>query len=170
MGEASKVSGVTEELLIFELGERLYALPSSQVREVLRAFSAVPIPIAPAIVEGLLNVRGDIIPLLSLRRRLGIAERPLSLTDHFIIAKEGSRLLALRVDRVVNLQRASFQRPFDPGRYASGSEVISGVATIPDGMVLIHDLGRFLSAEQREPLDRAVREAAGAVREEKEST
>ena len=60
------------------------------------------------------------------------------------------------MDRVLNLQRVPLRRPLDPGRFASGSEVISSVATIPEGMVLIHDLGRFLSPKERTSLDVAL--------------
>lgn len=170
MGEAATAVGGSLELLIFELAGQLYALPSSVVKEVLRAFSAVPIPNAPPIVLGLINVRGEIMPLLSLRTRLGVEEKPLSLTDHFIIAKDEHRQVALRVDRVLNLQRVPFSRPFDPGRFASGSEVISGIATIPEGMVLIHDLGRFLSDSQRAQIDSAIRELASASSKDETST
>ena len=92
MGDASTASGMPDELLIFEQAGQLYALPSSIVKEVLRAFSATPLPNAPPMVEGLLNVRGEIIPLVNLRRRMGLPERPLSLTDHFIVAHDGNRL------------------------------------------------------------------------------
>ncbi len=160
MGEASTASGMPDELLIFEQAGQLFALPSSVVKEVLRAFSATPLPNAPPMVEGILNVRGDIIPLINLRKRLGLPDRPLSLTDHFIVARDGNRLIALRVDRVLNLQRVPHRRPLDPGRFATGSEVISSVAATPDGMVLIHDLGRFLSQAERTQLDVAVNVSA----------
>ena len=160
MGEASTAPGMPDELLIFEQAGQLFALPSSVVKEVLRAFSATPLPNAPPMVEGILNLRGDIIPLINLRRRMGLPERPLSLTDHFIVARDGNRLLALRVDRVLNLQRVPQRRHLDPGRFSSGSEVISSVAATPEGMVLIHDLGRFLSQAEGASLDSAIDAAA----------
>ena len=107
-------------------------------------------------VEGVLNLRGEIIALLNLRRRCGLPDRPLALTDHFVVAWEGTRWVALRVDRVVNLQRLPIKKTADAGRYISGSDVISGVATSPDGIVLIHDLGRFLSPGERDFLSSRV--------------
>jgi purine-binding chemotaxis protein CheW len=57
------------ELLIFEIGASRFGLPSADVREVLRAVTIVPLPGAPPIVEGLINVRGRIVPVLDIRRR-----------------------------------------------------------------------------------------------------
>jgi len=151
-GISDSVPNVTqEEVVLFELEGHMYGLPFSSVREVLRSFSPAPLPNAPKIVEGLLNVRGEIIPLLNLRKRLGLPEKPLSLSEHFLIAKDATKWVALRVDRVVNIQRVPIRKATDAGRFVVNSEVISGVATTQEGLVLIHDLNRFLSpAEQRE--------------------
>lgn len=151
---------IQEELLLFEQSGQLYALPASTVREVLRAFSAVPLPGAPTMVEGVLNVRGEIIALLNLQRRFGLPDRPLSLLDHFVIAWEGTRWVALRVDRVINLLRLPTKNAADAGRYIAKSDVIGGVAISPDGMVLIHDLGRFLTQAERDLLSNAMAPSA----------
>ena len=67
MGDVQRSELSMEDLLIFEQSGQQYAVRSVIVREVLRAFSAVPLPNAPPIVEGILNVRGEIIPLLDMR-------------------------------------------------------------------------------------------------------
>ncbi len=153
-----------EEVVVFELSGQRYALLSSAVREVVRAFSAVPLPKAPPLVEGILNVRGEIIVLLNLRRRFGILEKPLSVSDHFIIAWDGVRWVALRVDRVLNLMRLPI-RSLAAGEQAlslslssspSQGELISGVGIASDGLVLIHDLPRFLSASEQELISQAL--------------
>ena len=74
MGDAQKSELMLEDLLIFEQSGQKYAVRSAVVREVLRAFSAVTLPKAPPLVEGILNVRGEIIPLLNMRRRLASSQ------------------------------------------------------------------------------------------------
>jgi len=162
MADAQKSELLMEDLLIFEQSGQQYAVRSSVVREVLRAFSAVPLPNAPPIVEGILNVRGEIIPLLDMRRRFGLPARPLSVTDHFVIAWEGGRWVALRVDRVLNFERLPVKKTRDAGKYVSGSELIEAVASGPEGMVLIHDLGRFLASAERDAIGSALSAAAAS--------
>lgn len=167
MGDVQKSELSMEDLLIFEQSGQQYAVRSSIVREILRAFSAVPLPHAPPIVEGILNVRGEIIPLLDMRRRFGLPARPLSVTDHFVIAWEGSRWVALRVDRVINFERLPVYKSRDAGKYLASSNLVAAVASGPDGMVLIHDLGHFLAAAEREAIAVAlqnVADAGGATR------
>ncbi len=162
MGDVQKSELSMEELLIFEQSGQQYAVRSVIVREVLRAFSAVPLPNAPPIVEGILNVRGEIIPLLDMRRRFGLPARPLSVTDHFVIAWEGSRWVALRVDRVLNFERLPVYQSRESGKYFSSSDLVAAVANGPDGMVLIHDLGRFLASAERDAIASALSDAATA--------
>lgn len=147
---------LSDEIVVFELSGRQYGLRSSAVREVLRAFSAVPLPNAPALVEGVLNVRGEIMALLNVHKRFGLAERPLSLSDHFIIAWEGVRWVALRVDRVLNLIRVPISKRVDADQFLTSAELVSGVAITKEGLILIHDLGRFLSSADQEQLTQAL--------------
>ncbi|MBL9042389.1 MAG: purine-binding chemotaxis protein CheW [Myxococcales bacterium] len=161
MGDAQKSELMVEDLLIFEQSGQKYAVRSAVVREVLRAFSAVTLPKAPPIVEGILNVRGEIIPLLNMRRRFGLPELPPSVTDHFVIAWEGTRWVALRVDRVLNLERLPVKKTSDAGKYISSAELVDGVATGQDGMILIHDLGRFLGSAEKQALTQALTHSTG---------
>ena len=62
-----------------------------------------------------------------------------------MIAWEGSRWVALRVDRVLNFERLPVHQSRESGKYISSSDLVAAVANGPEGMVLIHDLGRFLS-------------------------
>lgn len=161
MGDAQKSELMVEDLLIFEQSGQKYAVRSAVVREVLRAFSAVTLPKAPPIVEGILNVRGEIIPLLNMRRRFGLPDLPPSVTDHFVIAWEGTRWVALRVDRVLNLERLPVKKTSDAGKYISSAELVDGVATGQDGMILIHDLGRFLGSAEKQALTQALTHSTG---------
>lgn len=147
-----------EEILIFELAAGRYALRSAAVREVLRAFSAVRLPQAPPFVEGLLNLRGEIIPLLDIRKRFGLPHKSMALSDHLIIATDGSLAgpVALRVDRVLHLARLPIQSLAASEALLARTDIVAGVAIAPDGLVLIHDLPRFLSPADREALARTL--------------
>lgn len=144
------------ELVSFEVSGHRYGLLSARVRELIRAVTIVPLPRAPAIVEGIIDVRGSIVPVIDIRSRFRLAPKPLEHTDHFVLAWTGERLVALRVDRALDLLRVDADKIEDARDIVSGAEHIAGVAKLPDGLVLIHDLETFLSEAERQDLDAAV--------------
>lgn len=144
---AATERGLTE-VLVFEVGERRYGLPTADVRELLRAVTVVPLPRAPAIVEGVINVRGDVIPVLDIRARFRLPPKAADHTDHLIVASIGDRRVALRVDRAIELAQCGASDVEDARGVVPGVEYVAGVAKLPDGLVLIHDLRAFLSAAE----------------------
>ena len=144
------------DILIFELGSTRFGLPSAAVRELHRAVALVALPKAPPIVEGIINVRGCIVPVLDIRARFGLTARALSHTDHFILALAGERLVALRVDRALDVVRVEPQQLERPEAGWKDVAYVAGVAKLHDGLVLIHDLATFLDAAERQTLNDAV--------------
>ncbi|XXF77650.1 chemotaxis protein CheW [Myxococcaceae bacterium GXIMD 01537] len=144
------------EVLLFTLEGQRYGLLAVDVRELVRAARLTPLPKAPDVVEGLLNLRGELLPVLDLRRRFRLPTRPLSPTDHLIIAKAGERRVALRVDRAEGFL------PLGPGdldttpRELPGVGYVAGALKLPDGLVLVHDLRTFLSEAESLALDTAL--------------
>ena len=147
---------VSPELLLFELGGQRYGLPAADVRELLRAVAVTPLPHAPVLVEGVINVRGTLVPVLDIRARFHLPARPLEHTDHLIVAQAADRLVALRVDRALELTR------LDPTAFERAEAVVPGVvyfahlAKLPDGLVLVHDLNTFLSQTEADELTAAL--------------
>src|SRR5258706_409789 len=90
-------------LVVFVLGGHPFALPSRDVRELVRAVAVMPLPNAPAIVEGVINARGRIVPVLDIRARFGLPAKALEPSDHMILADAGDRVVALRADRAIDL-------------------------------------------------------------------
>jgi purine-binding chemotaxis protein CheW len=144
------------DILIFELGSMRFGLRSADVRELHRAVALVALPKAPPIVEGIINVRGRIVPVLDIRARFRLPARALSHTDHFILALAGERLIALRVDRALDVVRVDPQQLEGPEAAWKDVAYVAGVAKLHDGLVLIHDLATFLDAAERETLNDAV--------------
>ncbi|MEX1051071.1 MAG: chemotaxis protein CheW [Gemmatimonadales bacterium] len=150
------------QILAFSLGELQLALPAAVVREVTRAVAITRLPKAPAIVEGVINVRGQLVPALDLRRRFGLPANPISLQQHLIIAHADARLVALRVDRVLDLATVQDDDIETATRVVPGAEYAEGIAKLSDGLLVIHDLARFLSLEEGGQLDAATRGADAA--------
>jgi len=149
---AAAVDGLVE-VLVFEVGGQLYGLAASNVREIVRATAIVPLPRAPAIVEGVINVRGRIIPVLDIRQRFRIAPKKLSPSDHFVLAFAAEYVVALRVDRVVELQRFRASDIAEAKTVLPYSEYVAGVAKLSSGLVLLHDVRTFLSQGEAASLE-----------------
>lgn len=147
---------VPREVLLFTLEGQRYALPSSDVRELVRAVRLTPLPRAPAVIEGLLNLRGELLPVLDMRRRFRLPARALSPSDHFVVARAGPRSVALRVDRAEGLH------PLEPGDFDGSPQALPGVGYVAgalklsDGLVLLHDLRTFLSEAEALELEAAL--------------
>ena len=143
-------------LLAFTLGDRRLALAAGDVQEIVRAVAIAALPRAPAIMEGVVNLRGTVVPVLDVRKRFGMAPVPLAPDQHFIIARAGSRQVALRVDRAHELIAVDEAEIEPVERAAPGAQYVAGLAKLPDGVLVIHDLDRFLSLEEAEQMDAAL--------------
>jgi purine-binding chemotaxis protein CheW len=114
----------------------------------VRAVLPVPLPGAPGVIEGVINLRGTVVPVIDLRRRFRLPQRPIEPTDHLVIARAAGRLVALRVDRVVDLARVE---PPDVQEVAAAR-----VAKLPGDLVVIQDLAGVLSEAESSALDQAL--------------
>ena len=152
--------GPTHEVLVFELGGQRYGLPTLDVRELVRAVTITPLPNAPAFVEGVVDVRGRILPVLDIRARFRLPAKPLDPDDHFIVASAGPRGVILRVDRATHLALVDEASVRAAQALGSSATYVAGVARLDGGLVLIHDLTTFLSAAEDASLEAALRAPA----------
>ena len=153
-GTVNKLSeGTYKEILVFELENQRFGLPVSDVIETIRAVTITPLPHAPSIIEGILNFRGKIVPVLDIRARFHKKPKLIEIQDHLILARAGTRQVALRVDRATDLVRVPEKDIEDSKKVTTKLEFISGVARLAEGMVLIHELGTFLSEEEAQGLN-----------------
>ncbi|WP_419145171.1 chemotaxis protein CheW [Myxococcus stipitatus] len=151
-----RMESAPREVLLFTLEGQRYGLPTEDVRELVRAARLTPLPRAPAVVEGLLDLHGVLLPVLDLRRRFRHPARPLSPLDHFIIAQAGARRVALRVDRAEGLRVLPPDAWDETPRELPGVGFVAGAAKLEDGLVLVHDLRTFLSEAEGLELDAAL--------------
>ena len=141
------------QVVIFELGGLRSAVPAAAVVEILPAAALTTLPNAPPIIEGLLDVRGRVTAVLDIRRRLGLAARPMVPSDHLMVLWRRFVPVAIRVDRVLGLAE------LDPAQIDAADELtlhadtVDGVVRLADGLLLLHDPGRFLTQAEAAELD-----------------
>jgi purine-binding chemotaxis protein CheW len=148
------------ELVIFWLDDQRYALRLGAVERFVRAVEVTPLPGAPSIVLGAINVAGSVLPVLSLRRRFGMPERAVDIADQFLIARTSSRTVALMMDEALGVIAVPGEAVTGAGRIVPGLEHVQGVVRLDDGLVLIHDLETCLSLDEERALTEALDAAA----------
>lgn len=143
-------------LLVFTLNDWRCALPLAAVAATHRAVAVTALPGAPYKVMGIINVRGTVLPAIDLRTCFGFARQPLSPDQHIVLGRTSRRPVALIVDGISGVIECAQDAVAAAGDVLPGLESIEGVVKLEDGMVLIHDLDRFLSLEEAAALDHAM--------------
>ena len=144
------------QLVIFRLDDERYALPLAIVERIVRAAEVTPLPKAPTIVLGVIDLEGRVLPVLNIRRRFQLPEREISPADQFLIAATESNTVVLVVDEAQGVIERSPTEIVEAAQIAPGLEQIQGVTKLDDGLALIHDLEKFLSLDEARSLDEAM--------------
>jgi purine-binding chemotaxis protein CheW len=148
------------QLVVFRLDAQRYALPLDAVERIVRAVEVTALPSAPAIVSGVIDVEGRVLPVVDLRRRFGMPLRELSPAHQFVIARAARRTVVLPVDEALGLTEVRASEMTPPAEIAAGLAQIQGVVRLEDGLALIHDLESVLSLDEAHVLDEALGEEA----------
>lgn len=159
------------DLLIFTLSQQLCALPLSVVERIIRAVEIHPLPKAPEVVLGLINVQGRAIPVLNVRKLFRLPWTEMTLNDQIIIAHTSGRSVGLLVDNTEGVRDYREEDVITSEELFPGIEYLEGVmklrGSIPlqtmtenpqvfwgaGGIVYIYDLDRFLSLEEKAVID-----------------
>ncbi len=148
------------QLLTVRLSDSRFAFRAADVREIVRAVAIAPLPAAGSVVEGAINVRGQVIPVLDLRARFGLSPAPLATEQHLVIVSTESRDVAFRVDEAEDLIDVAETDIAAPNALTPTARHIAGVAALPNGAVVIADLATFLTRWETEALDAALAASA----------
>ncbi len=149
---------------VFTLDQQRYGLPLSCVERTLQVVELTPLPNAPAIVLGVINVAGTLVPIIDLRHRFRLPARDIALSDQIVIATADRRTVGLVVDSVVGLLSVEMDQVVRVAEILPAVDHIDGVATLDDGLLLIHDLAKCLSLDEVHTLDAAMNGAGHAER------
>ena len=144
------------QLLLFSLDDRRLALRLSSVERVIRAVALTPLPGAPRIVLGVINVTGNIIPVVDMRSRFGLSFRMPDIDDQYIVVHTDTRTLAVVVDAVDRLVEVHEQEIVGSNAVLADLDYVQGLLKVEGGIILIHDLDRFLSLDEEKILDTAL--------------
>jgi purine-binding chemotaxis protein CheW len=144
------------KLVVFELQGQRYALRLAAVLRVFAVAEITPLPNAPAIVLGVINVRGRVVPVVDMNTRFGLSPREIELSDCLIVARTSRRPVALLVSAVSGVIDCSQAQIDAADSIVTHAQYVEGVVKLDDGLVLIHDLDTFLSPLEEQHLQQAM--------------
>ncbi len=148
------------QLVAFTIGEQQYALALAAVQRVVRMVEVTPLPSAPEVVLGVIDLQGNIIPVMSMRKRFGMTEPETSLSDQLIVAEAGARNVALVVNSVIGVVERMAEEVTEAEKIMHGTQYVEGITRLEGGILFIHDLDRFLSKTEDRQLDSLLDHAA----------
>ena len=151
----------TEHLATFFLAGEEYGVEVRQVQEIRRVTEITSVPRAPEFIRGVINLRGRILPVLDLRRRLGLGEVATDRAARIVVVRIKDRLLGLLVDGASQVLKVKVSQVEPPPEEVlqQGGDYIRGVAKLDDRLIILVDLERLLAHE----LSAAGASGAGAL-------
>ena len=148
-----------KQLLVFFLDNQRYALNLAVAERVFPAAEITPVPKAPDIVMGVINVQGQVVPVINTRKRFSLPDREINVSDHLIIAHTSRRTVALMADAVLGVVECSTHDVITAEEILTQLEYVEGVVKLKDQLILIHDLDKCLSLEEERMLGDAIEKA-----------
>jgi purine-binding chemotaxis protein CheW len=137
-------------LTVFTVGEEEYAIDIMRVVEILRPQKVTKLPKTPDFVEGVINLRGKVIPIIDLRKRFGIRSS-LSTKERILLTRVEGEVVGLMVDGVSEVRSLSKVDISPPPTMVKGiqTEYLKGVGKVGERLIIILNLDRILSTEER---------------------
>jgi purine-binding chemotaxis protein CheW len=132
----------TDAYIIFSVDDQYYALPVGAVKQIIRAVQTTAVPEAPELLSGLINMGGDIIPVVNIRKQFKRPQREISVSDRIIIAQAPPHTIAFIVDDITDI--AEFpETEITPsaGIFPKMEDYVSATAKFNGHTVLIYDIG-----------------------------
>ena len=139
------------QLVVFQLDAEFYGVDIARVHEIIRLQTITRVPRAPAFVEGVINLRGKVIPVVDLRKRFGLPTADHTRASRIVVVEIGDQVVGIVVDGVSEVLRVSESTIEPPSPVVAGidSEYIHGIAKLADRLVILLDLNRVMAREER---------------------
>jgi purine-binding chemotaxis protein CheW len=154
------------QLVTFKLAAEKYGVDILRVQEINNVKDFTKIPHTPAYVEGAINLRGKVIPVLNLRKKFGIAHKETDERSKIVIMNVGGVVMGVLVDsvsEVLNVPRASIV-PTPPISSETNTEFIQGIARLEQGLIILLDMDKLLDVAEHHALFGASRQGPDDVR------
>ncbi len=154
----AEITGAAEQqLVVFDLNEEAYGVDIESVREIIRLQEITRVPRTPDFVEGVINLRGKVIPVVELRKRFGLPVQDRNSDNRIVNVDIGGQEIGMVVDAVTEVLRISSDSVEPPSSVitTADSGYLKGIAKLDDRLIIMLDLDQVLSTEEQSALSSA---------------
>jgi purine-binding chemotaxis protein CheW len=146
-----EIEAELNQLISFMVGEEEYGLDILRVKEVIRIREITRLPQAPSFVKGIINLRGDVIPIIDLRDKFGLEHREYTAMTRVIVVDVDGKLVGMVVDAASQVVRIPADQIEPPPPIAGGLSVeyIRGVGKLDERLIILLQIDRILSTEEK---------------------
>lgn len=143
------------QLVSFKIGDEEFGVNILKVQEIIRMLQITKVPNAPAFVEGVVNLRGKVIPIIDLRSRLNMLRRDNDSKTRIIVVEIEGKIVGFVVDEVSEVLRIPKSITEAPPTVVSGinSEYITAVGKLEDRLIILLDLDKVLKTDEKDLLN-----------------
>lgn len=154
--ESSQSQSGNEEvqLVAFRLSNEEYGVSITQVQEIIRRSEPTRIPQTPPFVEGVINLRGNLIPIIDLKKRFKLPESETDDNTRIVIVEVEDQTVGIIVDAVSEVLRLTTDaiEPPPPGVATIEAEYLKGVGKIEDRLLILLDIDKLLTTREKKDL------------------
>ena len=143
-----------EQVVVFTLGNEAYGVEIGRVQEIIHQQQVTRVPGAPHFVEGVINLRGKVIPVVELRQRFGLPSVEEAREGRIVVVDVEGHIVGMGVDGVSEVLRVSMSAVEPPSPLVTGidSAYLRGIAKLEDRLVILLELDRILSNDEHRSL------------------
>jgi len=138
------------QMVTFKMGKETFGVPIQMVQEIVRVPEITMVPEMPSFVEGVMNLRGKIVSIIDVNKRLKIGCSSRSRTSRILVVEVDRKIIGLLVDAVTEILRLPSDaiEPAPDIVTAVGSEYITGVGKLPGKLIILLDLHKILRPDE----------------------
>jgi purine-binding chemotaxis protein CheW len=149
-------------LVVFDLANEYYGVDIAAVEAITKMQPITVVPRAPQFVEGVTNLRGKVLPVIDLRKRFGLPASAATKESRIVVVEMNSSTVGIVVDGVSEVLRLSPEAVEPPSPFVTtvDSAFIKGIAKLTERLIILLDLGKVLTSQEKTDLRAAVPAAA----------
>ncbi|MBV8331862.1 MAG: purine-binding chemotaxis protein CheW [Candidatus Eremiobacteraeota bacterium] len=153
--EQQQLSGEKIQVVSFHLGHEEYGVDIAQVQEIIRMVGITHVPRAPHFMEGVINLRGQLIPIIDLRTRFGMPRITATKSTRITVTEIGTKKVGIVVDSVSEVLNIPIENVEDAPEMVAGvgTEYIQGVGKMGERLIIMLDLTMVISSEEKQALE-----------------
>ncbi|MFC2139409.1 chemotaxis protein CheW [Bacteroidota bacterium] len=152
--------GEPYQLIVFVLDEKKFSLHLENIDRVIQAVEIIGLPNAPEIILGVINIHGEIVPIINIRKKFNLTYRELSIHDKMIIVKTKTRKFGFIVDHIDGYFESTPHAVIKGESVWPGLEYVDEVVKLSDEMVLINNPENFFLKREEKDFKKAIKKSS----------